>query len=105
MWGRLDRPLETADGFLAVAAEGEDTRARLATACGLGKGAGDERVANRLRDRPAVEWEARLAEAGVPAAAVCRTVCDLPSDPNLEPLLERLDGGCVAPAAPWRFRC
>ena len=104
VWGRLDRPLETADGFLAVAAESEDTRARLANACGLGEGASDERVANRLRDRPAVDWEVRLAEADVPVAVVCRAPRDLPDDPSLEPLLERLDGGCLAPAAPWRFR-
>ena len=102
VWGPLDRPVETAAGWLAVEADGEPVRRRLAEACGMDAGAGDAAVAERLRARAAAEWEARLRGAGVPAAAV-RDLAGLPDDPRTAGMLERVEDACWVPAAPWRL--
>ena len=103
VWGPLDRPVRTAAGWLAVEVEDEAARARLAEACGLGAGADAAAVAERLRARPAAEWEARLAAAGVPAAAVRGDLAELPAEPRAAGLLERVEDACWAPAPPWRL--
>ena len=101
--GPLDQPLATPVGHLVVVPGRASGRARLARACGLPEPAGDEAFARRLAGRPAADWVAELAAAGVPAA-VCRTdLADLPSDPLLGGLLERVDDVCWVPAPPWRF--
>src|SRR5215213_9716064 len=68
LWGPLDRPVETADGLLAVAIEGEQTRRRLSEVCGLraseNRGALEKLITERLRGRSAAEWELLLLEAG-----------------------------------------
>ncbi len=103
LWGPLDRPIPTADGFLAVWAGDPGTRDRLAAACGLHSSADDERIEVRLRTRAGTEWEPLLRERGVPAAVVQDDLRGLPRDPAVAPLLEPIDGGAWAPAAPWRF--
>ncbi|HEX6701437.1 MAG TPA: hypothetical protein VF101_11970, partial [Gaiellaceae bacterium] len=94
-WGPLDRPLETADGYLAVAVDGDEMRRRFEAICG--------RAGARLRSRSAAEWELLLLDAGVPAAAVREDLAALPCDPLLGAHLEPLDAQVAVPAAPWRL--
>lgn len=108
LWGPLDRPLATVEGFLVVSAEDDATYRALCAACGLDPDGGprrslEEAAARRLHTRPAGEWEAVLAPAGIPCAAVCTDLAVLPSDPRLAPLFEPLAGSCRAPGSPWRF--
>jgi CoA:oxalate CoA-transferase len=106
VWGVLDQPAETAEGFLMVEAGSGEALRRVAAACGAGADGpreGMERaVAARLRGRGAAEWERRLAAEGI-GAAVCADPADLPGDPRMAGLLEEADTGCRVPAAPWRF--
>jgi CoA:oxalate CoA-transferase len=107
LWGILDRPLATADGFLMVSVENERIVKRLAKVCGLSYSAGDftlsRRIAERLSSGTAAEWEGPLLEAGVPAAVVLDDLRGLPLDPRFEGMIERVNDACWAPAAPWRF--
>jgi crotonobetainyl-CoA:carnitine CoA-transferase CaiB-like acyl-CoA transferase len=107
VWGPLDHPLPTADGFIAVDAAEEGALRRLCHLCGVD--AGDSRlecetaVAERIGRDPSSRWEEALCEAGIPCAAVCMDLARLPDNPDLAPLFEPLDGTCRGPAAPWRF--
>ncbi len=103
LWGLLDRPLATADGFLVVAAEDPRSRRRVARVCGLAPEAGESRIAERLRRRAATVWERELLDAGVAAAVVRDDLRALPGDAIVGPRLEQLEGSAWAPAAPWRF--
>ena len=107
LWGILDRPIETADGFLVVSAEDEQTRRRLSEVCGLGSStdaeASEEAIAERLRSRPAAEWEVLLLDAGIPAAAVNSDLNTLPRDSRVAALLERVEDACWVPGAPWQI--
>ena len=108
LWGPLDRPVETADGLLAVAIEGEQTRRRLSEVCGLraseNRGALEKLITERLRGRSAAEWELLLLEAGIPAAVIPSNLADLPRDPRVASLLERVEDACWVPAAPWQLK-
>jgi len=108
LWGILDRPLATADGFLILEAVGEPAQRRAAKLCGLGSLAGDglleRQIAERLRTRPAAEWESVFNAAGIPAAVVRSDLGALPEDPRAAGLLEHADGACWVPRAPWRFQ-
>ena len=109
LWGPLDVPLEAQAGSLVVTAEGDPDMARLAEACGVASGARPPAevgrlVAERLRDRPAHEWEERLAGAGLPCAAVSTDLAALPDDPRLAPMFEPLGGTAKGPASPWTLR-
>lgn len=107
LWGPLDLPLETEEGFLVVDAADEDTFARLCAAAGAGarleRGAAERGVAGRLREGSAERWVQRLLAAGVPAAAAPNDLRSVAADPRLEPLFEPLPEGGLAPASPWRF--
>jgi crotonobetainyl-CoA:carnitine CoA-transferase CaiB-like acyl-CoA transferase len=108
LWGLLDQPVETANGFLVVAAEDKQARKRLSKVCGLrafeDEGSLDELIAERLRSRSAAEWEQLLLDAGIPAAAVHSDLASLPNDPHVTSLLENVDDTCWVPAAPWKFK-
>lgn len=103
VWGPLDRPLETAEGWLAVTAEDPDTLSRLRRVLGATPAAGLEGIVAQLRTRSAPQWEDALADAGVPGAAVCTDLATLPNDPRVGPFLEAAGGPCRVPASPWRF--
>ena len=107
-WGRLDRPLPTADGFIAVDASEHADFEQLCRVCDLDPGraspAGSQAaIASTIRRVPTARWETTLGEAGIPCAAVCTDLASLPLDPRLAPLFDALPGGCRAPAAPWRL--
>jgi crotonobetainyl-CoA:carnitine CoA-transferase CaiB-like acyl-CoA transferase len=106
-WGVLDRPLETADGFLVVAVAGERDRRRLSEALSLrpssNGGPPDALIAKRLRGRSAAEWELMLRDAGIPATAVHGELASMTGDPRVAGLLEAVDGPCWVPAPPWHF--
>ncbi|HEX6903890.1 MAG TPA: CoA transferase [Thermoanaerobaculia bacterium] len=104
LWGILDRPLATAEGFLILEAAGERALKIVSGVCGLDAGGClERRIAERLRARPAAEWEPEFNAAGIPAAAVRSDLATLPEDPRAAGLLEHADGACWLPGAPWRF--
>lgn len=106
VWGAIDEPVATADGYLMVSADDDPAHQALCEALEvpLGRrGERDDQLAPRLREAPAAQWEKLLTEAGVPAAAVCRDLSDPPRDPRLAPLFEPFAGGGQAPVAPWLF--
>ena len=108
IWGLLDRPIETADGFLLVSAEDDDARSRLGALCGLDELADkdtlEERIATRLHARSSAEWVELLRNAGIAATTVCTNLADLPRDPRIVGLLESVEDACWVPAAPWQFQ-
>ena len=85
VWSVLDRPVPTAEGYLMVDADNEDTG-----------------IVDRLGERTAAEWEEELTRAGTPAAAVCDDLAAAPADPRLSHLFEPVGGG-LAPRSPWSF--
>jgi crotonobetainyl-CoA:carnitine CoA-transferase CaiB-like acyl-CoA transferase len=99
LWG----PLETAEGFLVVAADDEGSRRRLAAVTGAGSQAREAQIAGRLRRCVAAEWQRELRKVGIAAAVVREDLRTLPDDPLVAPRLEQLDGGGWAPSAPWHF--
>lgn len=108
VWGPLDRPLRTADGYIAVDAPEDGAFARLARLCEV-----DRQDASRLETEaaiadvictgPSIRWEEAMREAGIPCAVVCSELGSLPQDPDLAPLFEQLGGTSRGPTAPWRF--
>lgn len=107
LWRLLDRPLETADGFLVVDAVDAADVALVCAACdvapNLDHPTAEARVAEGLRAEPAGLWVERLTSAGVAASVVRVDLASLATDVRLHPLLEPLPEGGVAPASPWRI--
>lgn len=108
LWGLLDHPLPTADGFVVVGVDGAGDVRRLCAACGIDPAAcGSEgvepAVAGRIAEAPTAHWEERLAAAAIPCAAACTDLADLPDDPRLAGLFESVGAGARVPAAPWRL--
>lgn len=107
LWGILDRPIKTAEGFLMLSIEDELTRKRSSEICGLTSPANDamwdREIAERLFSRPAAEWESLLLEAGIPAAVVLTDLTKLPLDSRFKGLIERVEDACWSPTAPWQF--
>lgn len=108
LWGVLDHPLSTADGFIVVTVESDDDLRRLCEVCGVdldrcSAGGVEAFVAERIAHGPTLHWEERLNAAGLPCAAVCTDLAELSADPQLVELFESLPAGGAVPAAPWRL--
>lgn len=109
VWGPLDTPIQTVDGLLVVALDGDDQLDHLRRLCGVSEsaspGAGEQALADHLATEPAVDWELRLAEAGISCVAVPvdGDLAALPADPTLAGMFEPLADTSVAPASPWHF--
>lgn len=109
LWGPLYRPLPCADGLLALSAEDDDAFARLCRACrvdpaGAARTTVEGQIVDRLAEDTAGRWEARLVDAGLPAAAVCDDLAAIPADPRFAALFEPVGIGGLAPRSPWTFR-
>lgn len=107
-WGRLDRPIPTRNGFIAVDATENAHFNQLCRLCDIDPGrasrtASEATIASTLRRAPTAHWETILREEGIPCSAVCTDLASLPQDPRLAPLFDALPGSCRAPAAPWRL--
>jgi crotonobetainyl-CoA:carnitine CoA-transferase CaiB-like acyl-CoA transferase len=106
VWTSLDRPLETADGYLVVSVDSDPAMARFCAALHVGIGAdrvaAERAIVELLGTRPARDWEAEMVAAGVPCAVVPTDLASLADDPRMSPLLERVDGAAMA-ASPWQF--
>lgn len=109
IWGPLDEPLATSDGYIAVGG-GRDERAlaHLAAACGIDAADAcnfdrEGTIAERIAEGGTCLWENVLRAAGIPCATVEADVGCIPSDPRLAPLFQELTGGARVPRAPWRF--
>ncbi len=108
LWRAIDRPLETADGFIAIDAEDGDAFAALCRVADVDPAAGSARetqaaIAERLRTATSKTWEHEFGDAGVACATVCTELSTLPRDPRLEMLFEPIGATCLAPGSPWRF--
>lgn len=104
VWGLLDRPLETADGYLQV--EAGHGLHRLAELCGVGCETDRERVeqeiAARIAAHPTAVWEPLLAATGLAHAPVRTDLAELADDPSMRPFFDDVQG-CRLPTAPWTF--
>jgi CoA:oxalate CoA-transferase len=98
-WDGLAGPVPTADGYIVVPAGDEAVLRRLAAA--TASAAVPAAIGDRLRTRTTEEWLSVLGEAGVPAASVLTDLAGLPSSAGMGGLVERVDGACWAPAAPF----
>ena len=103
VWGALDRPIATADGWVVVSAAGGDFEA-LCRVAGVTPERPDAqpRIVARLAEDTSDRWEEALVAAGVPAAAVAGDLPAVAADPRLADLFEPVGGG-VAPRGPWSF--
>ena len=109
VWGMLDRPVEAADGFVVLTAEGDADLPGLCEAFGVDSSpAAPSRAARLLVGRmatlPAAHCEQLLLEAGVPCSVTSTDLAALAADPRMECLFEPLTATGRAPASPWAFR-
>lgn len=112
---------ETADRPIVVAVGNDVLWQRFCVAVGLGDLASDPAlatnegrrearprilpaIAERLAERPAAEWLARLGEASVPAYVI-QSLSEVVADPQVQDrqTIDRLDNGLRVVAPPWRF--
>lgn len=106
-WTRLsEHPIETSDGFLAVALASHEDLAVLCRVCAVeleGRDGAD--IESELRAgfarRPAAEWTEALAAAGLSVAPVYTRPCALAAHPRFAHLFERERSSWV-PRGPWR---
>lgn len=117
LWGPLDRPVPTTDGTLVVTIDDDHALNLLCEACGASPAGAsragiEQRLATRLGDGAARDWEEMLIGAGIPCAVACDDLAALPADPRFATLFEpvcrsphpRPDHiGGIAPGAPWSF--
>lgn len=107
VWGALDVPVATSDGYIVVDAGDRETQRRLGELYGLdldGPGAPlDVRVAERIGVDPSDAVVRRLTEAGIGCAAVTTELAALATDPAVAAMFETLAADCRAPSTPWAF--
>lgn len=106
VWGPLDRPIATQDGYLVLSADDSADYARVCHVCQVDLRGGrnpavDQRLVQRLAAGRALRWEKLLADSDVPAAVVTTDLAQLACDERLRPVLEELSPTCVAPGTPW----
>lgn len=107
VWGALDVPVATSDGFIVVDAGDRETQRRLGELYELdldGPGAPlDVRVAGRIGDESSEAVVRLLTEAGIACAAVTTELAALATDPAVAAMFETLAASCRAPSTPWAF--
>jgi CoA:oxalate CoA-transferase len=106
LWGVLDRPLPTADGMLMVSVDDDDSFESICRLCdvdsaGTSRATTEQRVAARLAQGTAKDWEQQFTAAGVAASVVCADLATVPADPRLSALFEPVGIGGLAPRSPW----
>ncbi|MDQ6728508.1 MAG: CoA transferase, partial [Actinomycetota bacterium] len=108
VWGILDRPVPTAEGMLVTSVEDDDGFRRLCQLCevdpvGPARATTEHRLAARLAEGTAAQWEELLLAGGIAAAVACEDLAAVPADPRLSALFEPVGIGGLAPRSPWRF--
>lgn len=107
VWGLLDRPLPTADGYLQLAVGDDGALQRLAGCCGIsgrtGREGVEQQIAACVAAHPGEAWEPLLADAGIAAAPVRTDLADLAGDPSMSQFFDDIQS-CRLPAAPWTFQ-
>lgn len=104
LWSALDQPLRTADGYLAVASDG-DAHRRFRRAFGVDTSAADAQstLATLLAADASRAWEARLQDAGIACVIVREDLATIPLDATLRSSLEQVGPDCWVPGPPWAF--
>jgi CoA:oxalate CoA-transferase len=99
------QPVQTADGYVFVAADQPDRTDRAFEVLGLSvrHTSDDQLVADRLRSRSTASWVKDLAAVEVPAAAVCTDLSAISANNRVAAGLERVEAGNLIPARPWEF--
>ncbi|POX38918.1 CoA transferase [Streptomyces sp. Ru73] len=100
-WSPLDRPLRTADGYLALGPEARARPELVARITGPGASADLAATLLRFRVHPTGYWSPLLREAGLTATPVCTDLRDLPRAPAFREALATAEH--VFPRAPWEF--
>ncbi len=107
VWGILDKPVRTADGYLMINAEDDPARQKLAQICGAATSQDaqsiDRKIADRLLSQSASEWKAIFDDAKISSSPVCCDLARLPGAEGFPKLFDRVDGSCDVPSAPWKF--
>ncbi len=108
-WGPLARPVAAADAAVVMTVEDDEAYRRLCELCEVVPGESPATTSAALLEgiagRPALWWEERLTELGIPCAVLPDELDpgSLPADPRLAGLFETLAEECRAPASPWHF--
>ncbi|WP_030608788.1 CoA transferase [Streptomyces sclerotialus] len=100
-WTPLDRPLRTADGYLALGPEARARPERVARVTGPGPSADLTATLLRFRLHPSGYWSPRLREAGLTATPVCTDLRDLVRTRAFRRALATAEH--AFPRAPWEF--
>jgi CoA:oxalate CoA-transferase len=100
---RFYEPLQTADGYIFVAAARPDRANRAMQVFGLSTDAEDQLVADRLRSKSSGDWVSDLQTAGASATAVCTDLSSVANDARVASCVERVEPGNLILARPWRF--
>jgi CoA:oxalate CoA-transferase len=106
LWGWLDQPLETGEGFIMVCREDAAIEKHLLDVCNIDQSTSaaniSEQLIKRLRAKTAAGWNVLFRRAQIPCA-VCTNPAQLSEDSEIQGLLQPVDGACCVPAAPWHF--
>lgn len=99
-----DGPLQTQDGFLALALDHPATLSALFHACGVAPTSADTEklVIEHLMLHPSHYWQQLFASAGIASVPVSTNLCDLAADPHLGKLFTTVAGSALV-RSPWRF--
>lgn len=107
VWGLLDRPVRTANGYLQLAVDDDDALQRLVDCCGISgrtdRDGVEQQIAACIAARQGEVWEPLLADAGIAAAPVRTDLADLAGDPSMSRFFDDIQS-CRLPAAPWTFQ-
>ena len=106
LWHGLDRPLRTADGYIAVDLQHTGDVSLLGEALGVADVSAAEaefQIADRIQRSAARDCEETISAAGIACAAVAEDLAALPLDERLAMLFDEVGEGCRVAAVPWRF--
>ena len=101
IWGPLDRPMATADGYIVVDARDPAAQRRFARLCGARDESAQPSSAS-LQAEFTAEWIERLRAVDICAAPVRSDLAEVACDPQYAAVTEQLNV-CSVAAAPWCF--
>lgn len=104
VWGPLDRPLETADGYLFLCLDDADARARLCLACGVDPELDEAEsvLIQIIQSRSSKELRESLKKVAICCGTVRKDLRSLLTDVRTVRYLEPVDRAWM-PTSPWEF--
>jgi crotonobetainyl-CoA:carnitine CoA-transferase CaiB-like acyl-CoA transferase len=104
-WHDLDRPLRTADGYVALCGPEAVEHGQVAATLGIEAATGA--IAAYCRSRSTGTLVELFGAAGIPATPVCTDLAALAADDRFDQALRgpgRKAGACAVPLPPWEIR-